>query len=109
MSESEPEVDVIVLIEQKPLFALGETCMTQGASEALLALSIEPVLLLIRHVSGDWGDMCQSDKAQNDKAVKKGEGRIFSAYTLQESPKITVWVITECDRSYTTILLPDEY
>jgi hypothetical protein len=108
MSEpEEPEVDVIVLVEQKPLFELGETCMTQGASEALLALSIEPVVLFIRHVSGDWGDMPKSDKAQNDKAVKKGEGRIFSAYSL--TPEIKVWVITECDRSYTTILLPEEY
>jgi len=108
MSEpEEPEVDVIVLIEQKPLFALGETCMTNGASEALQALNIEPALLLMRHVLGDWGDMPKSDKAQNDEAVKNGEGRIFSAYAL--TPEIKLWVITESDRSCTTILLPEEY
>ena len=106
MSE-EPEITVIVFTEQKPKFDLGNTCMTTGANEVLQALQIEPILLLMRHVSGDWGDMPESDKAQNNRAVKNGGGRIFSAYPL--SPEIKVWVITECDRSYTTILLPEEY
>ena len=110
MSEAEePEIAVIVFTEQKPLFDLGNTCMTTGANEVLQALQIEPILLLMRHVSGDWGDMCQSDKTQNNRAVKQGEGRIFSSYTLQQSPEIKVWVITESDRSCTTILLPEEY
>jgi hypothetical protein len=105
----EPEITVVVFTEQEPLFELGNPYMTRGANEVLQGLNIEPALLLTRHVLGDWGDMPKSDKTQNNRAVKKGEGRIFSAYTLQESPKITVWVITECDRSCTTILLPEEY
>lgn len=110
MSEQEePEITVVVFSEQPPLFELGDPYMTREANEVLQALNIAPASLLMRHVLGDWGDMCQSDKAQNNRAVKQGEGRIFSAYTLQESPKIAVWVITESDRSCTTILLPEEY
>ena len=59
-----------------------------------------------RHLSGDWGDMSDSDKKQNDDAVRTGETRIFSAYEFTAG---RLWVITEWDRSVTTILLPSEY
>jgi len=62
--------------------------------------------ILARHVAGDWGDLDARDKALNDAAVKRG-GRIFSAYQLTDD--IRVWVITEADRSSTTVLLPSEY
>ena len=62
---------------------------------------------LNRHAQGDWGDMSQEDKNENDLALKAGNLRIFSAYEKTELPKI--WIITEADRYATTILFPDEY
>ena len=58
-----------------------------------------------RHASGDWGDLCEEDKAVNDDALKNG-GRLFSAYKKDDT---TIWIITEWDRSVTTILFPSEY
>jgi hypothetical protein len=63
--------------------------------------------LFQRHAQGDWGDVCEEDWALNDLALADGDGRIFSSYELPESGK--VWVITEADRSVTTLLLPEEY
>lgn len=62
---------------------------------------------LERHISGDWGNLCEEDKQANDDAVKNGD-RILSAYEVGED-KTNIWIITEWDRSYTTILLPEEY
>jgi len=61
---------------------------------------------LARHANGDWGDICADDKKQNDLAIT-GETRILSAYEDKDLPKI--WIITEADRSSTTVLCPDEY
>lgn len=63
-------------------------------------------LSLCRHLSGDWGDLCEDDKALNDEAVRVGDERILSAY---EKDGRKIWIITESDRSTTTILFPDEY
>ena len=60
---------------------------------------------LFRHLTGDWGDVDEFDKQQNDLAVKDGS-RILSAY---QTPAGKLWLITESDRSATTFLLPDEY
>lgn len=90
----------------KPLFPLGQIVATPGALETLASLSIEASTLLDRHVTGDWGDMVEEDKQENDFSVDKYL-RIFSAYIIAEDVK--VWVITEADRSVTTILLPSEY
>jgi hypothetical protein len=62
---------------------------------------------LDRHRKGDWGEMAQEDKSENDLAVKAGNLRIFSAYETAGMPKI--WIITEADRSATTILFPEDY
>lgn len=101
---SEPEI--IILVEQAPLFALGGMVITAGAKELLETLSIDPAFFIARHVTGDWGELCKEDQQENERAVKKS-GRVFSSYALPDNTKI--WVITEWDRSYTTILLPDEY
>jgi hypothetical protein len=74
--------------------------------EALAEAQQEPLDFLARHVTGDWGQLDNEDKAQNDFSVKYGL-RILSAYTLQTGERI--WLITESDRSATTILLPSEY
>ncbi|AII60895.1 hypothetical protein [Dehalococcoides mccartyi] len=66
---------------------------------------------LNRHVKGDWGDVDDEDKQTNDRALKQGT-RLLSAYNDDRFPKngiATIWIITEADRSATTILFPDEY
>ncbi|HUV03991.1 MAG TPA: hypothetical protein VMX94_02665 [Armatimonadota bacterium] len=72
------------------------------------AAKLDPVSLaagLTRHLSGDWGDMCDEDKEANDLALKEGR-RLMSAY---KAHGVKFWIITECDRSATTFLLPEEY
>ena len=90
----------------KPLFELGQVLGTPGALRALEEAEQHPLALLIRHVTGDWGDLCEEDIAENELSVERGL-RVFSSYKLETDVK--VWVITEWDRSATTILLPEEY
>ena len=92
--------------EPKPLFALGQIIGTPGALNALTIAEQNPVELLLRHVTGDWGNLDDEDKKENELSVEQGF-RILSAYKLETGVK--VWLITEWDRSVTTILLPDEY
>lgn len=89
-----------------PLFALGRTLATPGALEACTEANVEPVVLFARHQSGDWGDLCSEDLEANENALQHG-GRLFSAYDLPTDTR--VWVITESDRSATTLLTPMEY
>ena len=88
-----------------PLFALGRTVATPAARDCLSNLNYSPLDLLRRHISGDWTEMDSEDQQANHDAVTHGD-RVFSAYTLQGTK---FWVITEADRSVTTILLPSEY
>ena len=90
----------------EPLFDLGQIVGTPGALQALKAAELNPAELLIRHVTGDWGDLPDEDKEENALSVEKGF-RIFSSYKLESGAKI--WLITEWDRSVTTFLLPSEY
>lgn len=90
----------------KPLFPLGRLAATPGALEALASSGQSPVDFLKRHSRGDWGDVSSEDKRLNDLALKDGT-RLLSAYSTTRA--VRLWVITEADRSLTTILLPDEY
>ena len=85
---------------------LGRIVATPGALETLSDANVGAATLLSRHASGDWGDICKDDAKLNDAAAK-GEDRILSAYDLPNGGK--VWIITEWDRSATTLLLPEEY
>jgi hypothetical protein len=89
-----------------PRFVLGKVVATPGALSVLEAARQPPLELLRKHVSGDWGVVCADTAALNDQALLDGE-RVHSAYVL--ATKITVWVITEADRSSTCIMLPEEY
>lgn len=89
----------------RPLFALGQTLTTPGALVVMQGMGISPVSLLSRHQSGDWGNLDVEDKRENDLAVNEGL-RVFSSYSFGS---VKLWVITEADRSATTILLPEEY
>lgn len=92
--------------------ALGRTTATQGAMQAMLTAGDNPACFLARHASGDWGDLCPDDVIANRDATEH-EGdparqmRVVSVYHLSDHTRI--WVITEWDRSVTTILLPSEY
>jgi hypothetical protein len=85
-------------------FSLGQIVITAGAHEKLN--HYEVLSALIRHSTGDWGDVCEEDKLSNDQAVEEGS-RILSSYQTKDGTKF--WIITEWDRSVTTVLLPSEY
>ena len=85
-------------------FSLGQLVITPGAHDAFMSSLDDPARYVLRHVSGDWGNLDAHDIAVNNLAVKEGD-RILSAYEL--SDKTRIWIITEWDRSVTTILLPD--
>lgn len=91
---------------KKPLFPLGQTSVTRGVLAHFEKYGIDAQEYLERHVRGDWGDICTGDQAQNVYAVSEGF-RIFSVYTTAAGRRI--WIITEADRSATTILFPEEY
>jgi hypothetical protein len=92
--------------QQQPRFSLGQVVATPGALHALEKAHQTPCEFIVRHMAGDWGDLVDDDKAENELSVKEGF-RILSAYRLKTGVKI--WVITEADRSATTFLLPEEY
>lgn len=98
-------------MEQNPAsgmraFSLGKIVSTPAALAALEAAGHNASEFLVRHALGDWGDLCDEDKQANDEAVAD-DLRILSAYRLQDGER--VWIITEADRSVTTILLPENY
>ena len=88
------------------LFELGRIVATRGALQALEQAGQSPAEFLDRHVAGDWGELDEEDKRENEFSVRNGF-RILSAYTTSAGVKL--WVITEADRSATTFLLPEEY
>jgi len=87
-------------------FDLGQIVYTPGAENELQESGQEVTFFLQKHAWGDWGEVDAEDKASNDEALKEGS-RILSAYRTLKGEKI--WVITEADRSVTTLLLPEEY
>lgn len=89
-----------------PRFKLGRIFATPAALEALAQARVSIIDLLIRHVRGDWGDLPESDRQQNELSVEAGL-RPLSNYVLPTGQ--AVWVITEWDRSATTFLLPGDY
>jgi hypothetical protein len=92
--------------QNKVLFPLGQVFLTVGVREALEESEQMPIDFLSEHQSGNWGDICEADKQENELSVKEGF-RILSAYKTTRGEKL--WIITEADRSSTTCLLPSEY
>jgi hypothetical protein len=90
-----------------PLFKLGQVVATPGAIDLLRSLALNPLLFLGRHAMGDWGQICDEDREANRQALKYGN-RLLSSYTINRN-KERLWIITEADRSSTTLLLPSEY
>lgn len=88
-----------------PLFRIGRLSATPSALGLLGEHGIKPVTVLRRHVCGDWGEVCQEASDANHHAVVHGL-RILSVYKINDHE---LWVITEADRSLTTLLLPEDY
>jgi hypothetical protein len=87
------------------LLPLGRVVATPGALKLLMEAGGHPFYYLARHATGDWGDLCAFDRRQNEMALREGY-RVLSSYPVGRE---RVWIITEADRSITTVLLPEEY
>ena len=88
------------------LFSPGRIVATPGALALLEKAQESPSKFLSRHLRGEWGELCQDDKTENELSLKHGF-RLLSSYPVTETD--TLWIITEADRSVTTLLLPAEY
>ena len=87
-----------------PRFHPGRLMITRNALDVLPRSEINAAIG--RHLHGDWGDVCESDKGINDDALENG-GRLLSVYHTKDG--VTFWIITEADYSATTVLLPSDY
>ena len=87
-------------------FELGQIVATPGALAALKKSGQQPGEFLTRHVNRDWGDLDEDDRKENEYSLEHGF-RLLSAYKTNAGDR--VWIITEADRSVTTLLLPEEY
>ena len=95
------------------LFSPGHVVATHAALALLQEHGVSVPELLHRHLTGDWQEMCKPDRDANWAAVLEGETRVFSSFDV--APKdhagkpMKIWVITEWDRSATTVLRPEDY
>ena len=89
---------------EEPLFPLGQLVITRNAADRLSEVDVRSAIR--RHIVGDWGELDEEDRQENDRSVIEGY-RILSAYVAQDQTKF--WIITEADRSATTVLLPEDY
>ena len=89
-------------------FNLGQMVMTRGIADAMASETFTKQVTeaIKKYANCDWGITCEEDAAMNTEAVKTGEDRVLAVY---ETCKGNIWIITEWDRSYTTILFPSEY
>lgn len=92
------------MVDYPARFSLGHTVMTRNAHSRLTAQDV--FWALARHQRADWGDVCREDWKANDHALDEGE-RLLSAYYAEDGTRF--WIITEHDRSVTTVLLPEDY
>lgn len=98
--------DTSVLALPWPRLPLGRLLATPAAFSALQAAGVSIFVLVNRHARGDWGDLCDGDRQQNDIAAATGQ-RVLSSYQLGNGQ--TIWICTEADRALTTVLLPEDY
>lgn len=99
-------------MEKKQGFSLGQVVMTRGVNDLIadnVSFAKHVTNSFDRYRACDWGDLGAEDSASNDAAVSSGDDRIFSAYAHPDHDDWRIWIITEWDRSVTTILFPSEY
>jgi len=87
-------------------FRIGRLLATPGAMRAIDEAGQDAAFFLARHAKGDWGEVCEEDKGLNEDALEH-DARLLSCYRTLRN--VRLWIITEADRSATTILLPEEY
>jgi hypothetical protein len=85
-------------------FQLGRTVITRNALDRLSSEDVQSALA--RHAAGDWGDICPEDRQENELSLREGY-RLLSVYQSSAGEKF--WIITEADRSATTVLMPEDY
>ena len=85
-------------------FPIGRLVITSNAAGRLSEVDVSAALQ--RHVQGDWGDVCDEDRQSNDLALIEGD-RLLSVYNAKDETRF--WIITEADRTATTVLLPEDY
>jgi hypothetical protein len=93
-------------ISKQPAFELGQIVATPGALAAIKKAGQQPGEFLTRHINRDWGDLDKEDRKENEYSLGHGF-RLLSAYKTNAGDRL--WIITEADRSVTTLLLPEEY
>lgn len=110
----------VIIFTNSARFSLGQIVATPGALSLLQQTGFSAAALINRHVHGDWGDCCNEDADENEFAVTRNL-RILSVYRLVDAEKLaatpkgkrsdlpTVWIITEADRSVSTLLRPEDY
>ncbi|TWU08878.1 hypothetical protein CA54_41170 [Symmachiella macrocystis] len=106
MSNSNTFSGVPILKNNQPRFPLGQCAATPGAIDAVAETGEDLGSFVRRHHGGEWGDVCEEDAQANDDALTDGS-RLLSVYFTKNYTKL--YVITEADRSVTTVLLADEY
>jgi len=94
---------MVLAVRQR--FDLGECVITPAARDHLSACGVTPAALLTRHATGDWGELDRADWLENERSIVRG-WRILSSYPTGDD---VIWVITEHDRSLTTIFMRSEY
>jgi hypothetical protein len=95
---------IIVDLRRRSKFPLGQVVITSNAQQAIPPAEVNAALA--RHAGGDWGELCEEDRQLNEHSLDEG-GRLLSAYADTDGTRF--WIITECDRSVTTVLLPEDY
>lgn len=85
-------------------FPLGQLVVSRNATTEITPIDV--LVAVARHAKGDWGDVCDDDRKENELSLKEGF-RLFSVYHAADGTKF--WIITEADRSVTTVLLPEDY
>lgn len=106
MSPTSQHGSIINRAPPNPLFTIGRLLATPGAIELLAERGLSPFEFVSRHRQGDWGDLDEEDVQANCAALTHGS-RLLSSYRLDADTRL--WIITEADRSVTTLLLPSEY
>jgi hypothetical protein len=99
------QLTIAPIDNQAPLFAMGQILATPAVADHFSSQGVSPFVYLSRHVRGDWGDVPHEDAVANQASIER-DTRILSSYKVAAE---TVWIITEADRSATTLLFPSEY
>lgn len=92
---------------QQHRFPMGRLTMTRAVDHLIKQGRLDPAPYIARHLKADWGDLSDHDWAANDQALRSGEDRLFSSYEV--APDLTLYIITEWDRSVTMLMLPSDY